>query len=230
MLRERAGAFLRNSEYLLSVGEYDLAVVNLEQYCQLILKYKLLVRVGTYPRTRSLVEPARSLSKVEPKLSSLLEDGESFTMLTKLEDAYVGSRYLPRRYGEREVRVVMRFVRGCSGLRSRGFELYVELAEERRRLAERLREVLGDLEEGVGRLVPGARVYLFGSYARGEATAASDVDVLVVVEGEVGAGVVDAVRAALRRRFPEYPLEVHVVAGEAFGRWYRRFIDRLVEV
>jgi len=54
----------------------------------------------------------------------------------------------------------------CSGLRSRGFELYIELAEERRRLAERLREVLGELKEEVGRLVPGARVYLFGSYAQ----------------------------------------------------------------
>jgi len=69
VLRERAGAFLRNAEYLLSVGEYDLAVFNLEQYCQLILKYKLLVRVGAYPRTSSLVEPARSLSKVELGLS-----------------------------------------------------------------------------------------------------------------------------------------------------------------
>jgi len=111
VLRVRAEAFLRNAEYLLSVGEYDLAVFNLEQYCQLILKYKLLVRVGAYPRTRSLVELLRLLSKVEPKLSSLLEEDESFIMLTKLEDAYVGSRYLPRRYEEREVRLAMRFVK-----------------------------------------------------------------------------------------------------------------------
>jgi len=111
VLRERAEAFLRNAEYLLSVGEYDLAMFNLEQYCQLMLKYKLLARVGAYPRTHSPVELVRLLAKVEPRLSSLLESDESFIMLTKLEDAYVGSRYLPRRYEEREVRLAARFVK-----------------------------------------------------------------------------------------------------------------------
>jgi len=110
-LRKRAEAFLRNAEYLLSVGGCDLAMFNLEQYCQLILKYELLVKVGPTPGSRSLVELVRLLPKVEPRLSALLEDDESFIMLTKLEDAYVGSRYLPRRYGEREVRLAMRFVR-----------------------------------------------------------------------------------------------------------------------
>jgi hypothetical protein len=31
--------------------------------------------------------------------------------LTKIEDAYISSRYLPRRYDEREVKVVLRFVK-----------------------------------------------------------------------------------------------------------------------
>jgi len=64
---------------------------------------------------------------------------------------------------------------------------------------------------------------------RGEATAASDVDVLVVVE-EGDYAKADEVRAALRRRYLGYPLEVHVVTKEQYERWYRRFLDAVVEV
>jgi len=49
LLRKRAYSFLRNAERLINEGEYDLAVFSLEQYCQLILKYKLLVAKGVIP-------------------------------------------------------------------------------------------------------------------------------------------------------------------------------------
>jgi len=55
------------------------------------------------------------------------------------------------------------------------------------------------------------------------------VDVLVVVE-EGDYARADEVRAALRRRYLEYPLEVHVVTREQYERWYRRFLDAVVEV
>ena len=42
VLRKRAEAFLRNAARLLDEGEVDLAVFSLEQYCQLILEYKLV--------------------------------------------------------------------------------------------------------------------------------------------------------------------------------------------
>jgi len=48
VIRRRAEAFLRNAERLIDENEWDLAVFNLEQYCQLILKYKLLIRTGSY--------------------------------------------------------------------------------------------------------------------------------------------------------------------------------------
>jgi HEPN domain-containing protein len=41
VLRERAEAFLENAKHLTNTGLYDLAVFNLEQHCQLLLKYKL---------------------------------------------------------------------------------------------------------------------------------------------------------------------------------------------
>jgi HEPN domain-containing protein len=45
-------------------GEYDLAAFSIEQHCQLMLKYKLLLRTGAYPRTRPLIRLVRELAKV----------------------------------------------------------------------------------------------------------------------------------------------------------------------
>jgi HEPN domain-containing protein len=108
ILRLRAEAFLRNAERLYAEGEYDLAAFNIEQYCQLVLKYKLLVKTGAYPRTHSLIRLIRELAKVAEGAGRLLED---IVMLTKIEDAYIGSRYLPRRYEREEVEAMLKYVK-----------------------------------------------------------------------------------------------------------------------
>ncbi len=59
VLRERAEAFLRNAKHLIEVGEHDLAAFSAEQPFQLLLKYKLLLKTGTYPRTHSLTRLLR---------------------------------------------------------------------------------------------------------------------------------------------------------------------------
>jgi len=116
----RAHAFLRNAKRLLDEGEYDLAAFNIEQFCQLILKYKLLVRTGTYPRTYSIIRLLRVLDKLVPEKNLARFIDSEIILLTKIEDAYIGSRYLPRRYERREV-------------------------EELLKLADRLEEVIRDV-------------------------------------------------------------------------------------
>ncbi len=111
VLRERARAFLENAEYLYGRGLYDLAVFNIEQYSQLILEYKLLVKTGSYPRTHSITLLLRLLSRIDERVKVLLERDDYFILLTKLEDACIGSRYLPRRYEERETRLLLNFVK-----------------------------------------------------------------------------------------------------------------------
>lgn len=101
---------MRNAEYLAGIGEWDLAVFSLEQYCQLILKYKLLLKTGTYPRTHSLRRLVRELAKVEPRVLVLVEDEVSLNYIARLEEAYVASRYMPYSYEEKEVRSLYRFV------------------------------------------------------------------------------------------------------------------------
>jgi len=67
ILRERAYAFLRNAKRLFAEEEYDLAAFSIEQFCQRVLKYKLLIKTGTYPRTRSLLRLLRELVKLAPE-------------------------------------------------------------------------------------------------------------------------------------------------------------------
>ena len=91
-------------------GEWDLAIFNLEQYCRLILKYKLLVRKGSYPRTHSLRALIRILSQGTSEILKLVEEERYLHYIARLEEAYIASRYLPYVYEEKEVRSLYKFV------------------------------------------------------------------------------------------------------------------------
>ncbi|MBS7609517.1 nucleotidyltransferase domain-containing protein [Candidatus Bathyarchaeota archaeon] len=75
---------------------------------------------------------------------------------------------------------------------------------------------------------PRARVYVFDSVVRGEATAMSDIDILIVTQAierkyEMMVKVYKAV---------EEPVELHIATEELLERWYMRFIpkEELIEV
>lgn len=69
-----------------------------------------------------------------------------------------------------------------------------DLAELLNRLTTALKELYGERYRGL---------VLYGSYARGEADEGSDVDVLLLLEGEV-----DTVRELLRTEEAEWPLSL----------------------
>ena len=109
ILKERAYAFLKNAKRLFEEKEYDLSAFNLEQFCHLLLKYKLLTKTGTYPRANSLVRILRELDVAYPErnLFSFIES--EILYLTKMKDVYIVSRHLPRRFERREVEQLLAF-------------------------------------------------------------------------------------------------------------------------
>ncbi len=111
ILRERALIFLKNAEDLLNEKHYDIAAFNLEQYCQLMVKHKLLLKIGTYPRTHSLTALLEELSKVSSDVAELLNNRKNIIFITKIEEAYISSRYLARRYMAIEVEEMLKFVK-----------------------------------------------------------------------------------------------------------------------
>jgi HEPN domain-containing protein len=110
LLRSRAESFLRNAQRLIEEGEADIAVFSLEQYCQLILKYKLLVYTGSYPRTHSIRLLIRELGRVDSRILVLVSDVRNLHYVARLEEAYISSRYLPYKYTIEEVKDISRFV------------------------------------------------------------------------------------------------------------------------
>jgi HEPN domain-containing protein len=110
LLRSRAESFLRNALRLIEEGEADIAVFNLEQYCQLILKYKLLVYTGSYPRTHSTRLLIRELGRVDSRILVLVSDVRNLHYVARLEEAYISSRYLPYKYTIEEVKDISRFI------------------------------------------------------------------------------------------------------------------------
>ncbi|MCC6013488.1 MAG: HEPN domain-containing protein [Candidatus Verstraetearchaeota archaeon] len=110
LLRKRAEAFLKNALYLINENEADLAMFNFEQYCQLILKYKLLIIKGTDPRTYSLRQLIKELSEINPKIAILIEDIKNLHYIARLKESYISSRYLPFEYTIEEVKDIGKFV------------------------------------------------------------------------------------------------------------------------
>jgi HEPN domain-containing protein len=110
LLRIRAESFLRNALRLIEEGEADIAVFSLEQYCQLILKYKLLVYTGSYPRTHSIRLLIRELGRVDSRILVLVNDVRNLHYVARLEEAYISSRYLPYKYTIEEVKDISRFI------------------------------------------------------------------------------------------------------------------------
>lgn len=110
-LLRRARAFLENAEYLYSRGLFDIAAFNLEQAVQLLLKYKLLVVAGDYPRTHSVRRLFRLL--LEYVRDSDLESFylENINVVGDLESAYIAARYLPVEFEEREVGNMLEFAK-----------------------------------------------------------------------------------------------------------------------
>lgn len=110
LIRKRAEAFLRNAERLIKEEDYDLAAFNIEQYCQLILRYKLLVKKGSFSRTHSLRRLIREFGEINKNILKLVEDVKNLHYVARIEEAYIASRYLPVTYEKNEVEDLLRFV------------------------------------------------------------------------------------------------------------------------
>ena len=109
VLRRRAESFLRNADRLVKEGEWDLAMFNLEQYCQLMLKYKLLIKKGSYSRTHFPRRLIREIGELNSEILALVDDVDKLHYVARLEEAYIASRYLPYTY-EEEVKDLHKFV------------------------------------------------------------------------------------------------------------------------
>ncbi len=86
----------------LEAGDYDWAIFLLEQAFQLLIRYILALKLGYFPRAYSISRLLEEAEEVSNEFSDFLARYRS--QIAVLEDAYIASRYYPRRYREEDVR------------------------------------------------------------------------------------------------------------------------------
>ncbi|MEM0024274.1 MAG: nucleotidyltransferase domain-containing protein [Thermofilaceae archaeon] len=111
-------------------------------------------------------------------------------------------------------------------------ESYIDILVKRAEMVRNWREYAARVAEAARAVLPGARVYVFGSVVRGEHTGGSDVDILVLSESLPRSGLE---RAKIKVEIEElaglplyHPFEIHLADKEE-GRWYLSRIKELVE-
>lgn len=74
-----------------------------------------------------------------------------------------------------------------------------------------------------------ARVYVFGSVLTGKYTAASGINILVVLDEKPDPKEEGGVKASIYMEL-DAPMQLHVISGKELESWYKRFIGRMVEI
>lgn len=110
-LKKRAEEFLENGRENINHQRYNLAAFNLEQACQLYLKYYLFLRLADFPKTHSIRELLSDLGRVYDKTAEVeMFKQEKINEVADLEEAYLSSRYLPAEFDRLRVEQMERFV------------------------------------------------------------------------------------------------------------------------
>lgn len=110
LIRNRALRMLNSAKKNLTDGDYDIAAFMADQAAQLYLKSVILESTGEMPRTHAI----RQLFTIIRAVSAKPDDVDMFvirnrSLLIRLEDTYISSRYLPREYDEEEAEELVVF-------------------------------------------------------------------------------------------------------------------------
>ncbi|BBG24800.1 nucleotidyltransferase domain-containing protein [Sulfuracidifex tepidarius] len=107
----------------------------------------------------------------------------------------------------------------------------IRRAKEREEAFSRLNEYLSRIKEIATSMDRGARVFLFGSVARGNFKPDSDIDVLVISDilGNSTESKVETIEEIMEKIKNNF-FEIHVISSKEYEIWYKKFIDVMIEV
>jgi HEPN domain-containing protein len=112
LLRGRSLRMLSSSETSLAKGDYDIAAFMAEQALQLYVKSMLLEFAGEVPRIHAIRQLFGSLKVVVGRPAQIDEFvTRNRSLLIRLEDTYINSRYVAREYDKEEAKELVDFAR-----------------------------------------------------------------------------------------------------------------------
>ena len=111
LLRDRAFKMLKHAKKGFSDGDYDIAAFLAEQAVQLFLKSVILERTGEVPRTHVIRQLLHIFENIFENCADRVDVfvRENRSLLIRLEEAYLASRYLFKEYEMEEVRELIDF-------------------------------------------------------------------------------------------------------------------------
>ena len=110
-------------------------------------------------------------------------------------------------------------------------DLLIEDAEERRRYFRDFIKYAEKVKEIVKQSDPDARIMLFGSAVKGELRPDSDIDLLIITDIAEKLDERIKLRMEIVKILGEgSPFEIHIITDEEYENWYRKFIDRFLEL
>ncbi len=104
--------------------------------------------------------------------------------------------------------------------RSKYFKNYVKYCKK----------IKAEVEKTLGPI----RVIIFGSLARGTHNPAlSDIDLLIITSKQLTplerAAIINEIKNKILRD-PISPFEIHITTQEEYEKWYKKFIDKYIEI
>ena len=110
IFKKRAREFVLNAKNSAKRKRYDIAIFNLEQSAQLLIKYLLGKKLGDFPKTHSLVLLLEELGKAynAEKMTKLFIN-KNFFDFEFLESSYINSRYLAYYYNKEHWSKLLKF-------------------------------------------------------------------------------------------------------------------------
>nr|MDO8098458.1 HEPN domain-containing protein [Candidatus Njordarchaeota archaeon] len=110
LLRDRSLRMLSSAGGSLAKGDYDIAAFMAEQSVQLYVKSMLFEFAGEVPRIHVLRQLLNSLKAVVDRPAQVDQFvTKNRSLLIRLEDTYINSRYVPREYEKEEAKELVDF-------------------------------------------------------------------------------------------------------------------------
>ena len=106
-LKERGKEFWERGFEDFQKGRYNLSSLDFEQSIQLWLKYLIALRAGDYPKIHYLTDVIEKVIEIY-QLNNLEEFyKQNILAIRSLEDAYITSRYLPKKFKKEEIQAII---------------------------------------------------------------------------------------------------------------------------
>jgi len=110
-------------------------------------------------------------------------------------------------------------------------DLLIENAGRRRKYFRDFIKYAEKVKEVVKKRDPDARIMLFGSAVKGKLRPDSDIDLLIITNIAEKLDYRIRLRMEIMKILEEgNPFEIHIITGEEYENWYKRLIDKFLEL